>query len=109
MKKNIEEDKQSKQRLYTEVCKERENNDNLKLLIENSEAQVRQLEIELEEKDTIYKKLLEKIARNDNENKKSTSSEHYLKTIELLEKSRAEQLNLRRENDDLKKVLSTLK
>ncbi len=58
MKKNIEEDKQSKQRLYTEVCKERENSDNLKMLIENSEAQVRQLEIELEEKDAIYKKLL---------------------------------------------------
>lgn len=66
------------------------------MIIHNSECQKGQLEIELQEKDTIYKKLLEKIARNENEQKKiGSNSEHYLKTIELLEKSRAEQLELK--------------
>lgn len=36
------------------------------MLIENKEAQNHQLEIELDEKDSIYKKLVEKIARNEN-------------------------------------------
>ena len=57
----------------------------------------------------IYKKLLEKIAKNETENKKTNNSEHYLKTIELLEKSRADQLELRRQNEDIKKVNSNMK
>lgn len=53
---------------------------------------------------------MEKLARAESEQKKAaTNSEHYLKTIELLEKSRAEQLELRRVNDELRKSNSTLK
>ena len=58
LKGKIQNEEQSKQRLYTEICKDREANTNLKLIIENSEAQARQLALELEQKDAIYKKLL---------------------------------------------------
>ena len=44
MKNTIEEEHLSKERLYSEVCKERDNVHNFKLIIENSEAQIRQLE-----------------------------------------------------------------
>lgn len=57
----------------------------------------------------MYNKLVEKIAKNESQNKKTTNSEHYLKTIELLEKSRAEQIELRRQNEELKKVMMTMK
>ena len=43
MKNTLEEEHRSKERLYSEVCREKENNSNFKLIIENSEAQIRQL------------------------------------------------------------------
>jgi hypothetical protein len=66
LRSQIEEERCSKERIYGELVRERESSGSLKLLMENKAAQCLQLEVELEEKDCIYKKLVEKIAKNEN-------------------------------------------
>jgi hypothetical protein len=48
IRSQIEEEKSSKERIYNELCREKESNNNLKMLIENKSAQYMQLELELE-------------------------------------------------------------
>lgn len=96
-----------------EISKEKETNKNFRGLIENAECQINQLKLELSEKEVSYKKLLEKVSRNEF---KGCSGNETQRVSEMLEKSRMELVEsryhmhlCRKQIEDQRKINKALK